>query len=88
PGQAQAQGNDSGSPTFVLYHGQLALIGTHSAVQTTQMPYLTVDVLLPGYYTQIKRYLAKDGYDFRNVAADAPIGKSTDLRSSLKRPHE
>lgn len=80
PGQAQAEGNDSGSPTFVLYHGKLALIGTHSAVNTTQVPPLTVDVLLPGYFTQIKRYLAKDGYDFGNaaapiVAAPSPNGK-------------
>lgn len=77
PGQAQAQGNDSGSPTFVVYHGKLALIGTHSAVNVTQMPYLTVDVLVPGYFTQIKAHLAKDGYEFGNAAAAAPTGNST-----------
>lgn len=69
-GQAQAQGNDSGSPTFVLHHGKLALLGTHSAVNITQLPYSTVDVLLPGYFTQIKAQLAKDGFTLDNAAAD------------------
>jgi hypothetical protein len=72
PGQAQAQGNDSGSPTFVLREGQLAIVGTHSAVNVSQMPYLTFDVLIPAYYSQIRARLALDGYAFGNAATAAP----------------
>ena len=74
PGEAQAQGNDSGSPTFVLYHGKLALIGTHSAVNVGQEPYLTVDVLVPAYFTQIKALLARDGWAFDNAADAGKFG--------------
>ena len=74
-GEAQAQGNDSGSPTFVLYHGQLTLIGTHSAVNVNQEPFVTLDVLVPAYFTQIKAQLAMDGFDFVNAAADPVAGK-------------
>jgi hypothetical protein len=70
-GQAQAQGNDSGSPTFVLHRGQLALVGTHSAVNVAHEPYVTLDVLIPAYFTQIKARLARDGYSFRNAAEPA-----------------
>jgi hypothetical protein len=68
-GMAQAQGNDSGSPTLVLHGHTLALIGTHSAVKLDQVPYLTLDVLVPAYFTQIKARLAQDGFDFVNAAA-------------------
>ena len=71
-GQAQAQGNDSGSPTFVLAHGRLALIGTHSAVDVRQEPYTTLDVLVPAYFTQIDQQLQRDGYQFGNTAAGPP----------------
>ena len=33
-GEASFQGGDSGSPSFVAWHGQLALLGNHSAVAT------------------------------------------------------
>ena len=73
-GEAQAQGNDSGSPTLAFFHGQLVLLGTHSAVNVNQEPYVTLDVLVPAYFTQIKAQLAQDGYVFVN-AADRPAGQ-------------
>ena len=69
-GEAQAQGNDSGSPTLALYQGKLVLIGTHSAVNVNQEPYVTLDVLVPAYFTQITAQLALDGFVFVNAAAD------------------
>ena len=76
PGEAQAQGNDSGSPTFALYHGELVLLGTHSSVNVNQEPYVTLDVLVPAYFTQIKARLALDGYGFVNAATD-PTARPT-----------
>ena len=67
-GCAQAQGNDSGSPTLVDYNGRLALIGSHSAVDTTREPYSTLDVLIPAYFEPITARLALDGFAFGNVA--------------------
>lgn len=66
-GEALAQGNDSGSPTLVLYEGQLALIGIHSAIEVSREPYLTVDVLVPAYFAQINGRLALDGFTFGNI---------------------
>jgi len=71
-GEAQAQGHDSGSPTFTLVRGRLALIGTHSAVHVSSEPYVTVDVLIPAYFSQIAARLALDGYEFLDAAAPSP----------------
>ena len=74
-GQAQAQGNDSGSPTFVVYQGKVALIGIHTAVDVSRLPYLTADVLIPAYFTQIQERLALDGFDFGNVIPTLSVGQ-------------
>ena len=71
-GEAQAQGSDSGSPTFVVYQGKLALIGVHSAVEVSYEPYVTADVLIPAYFTQIQERLALDGFAFGN--SFSPLG--------------
>lgn len=68
-GQTQGQGGDSGSPTFVNVNGNLALLGTHSAIDTTSSPNLTLDVLIPAYYSQINSRLALDGYGFGTFVA-------------------
>jgi len=75
-GEAQAQGNDSGSPTFALYRGRLVFLGVHSAVNVSHEPYVTLDVLVPAYFTQIKALLARDGFVFVN-AATATSGDSS-----------
>ncbi len=48
--QARLEGNDSGRPTLELYHGKLAVLGTHSAISDAKDANLNVDVLLPGYF--------------------------------------
>ncbi|MBI5693304.1 MAG: trypsin-like serine protease [Verrucomicrobia bacterium] len=68
-GQTQGQAGDSGSPSFVSVNGSLALVGTHSAVNTSVSPNQTVDVLVPYYYSQINARLALDGYTFGAFAA-------------------
>lgn len=63
-GQTQGQGGDSGSPTFFPVNGTLALIGTHSAIDSGSSPVRTFDVLIPAYYNAINTQLAADGYTF------------------------
>lgn len=63
-GEAQGQGGDSGSPTFVRIAGnQLALFGIHSAIATVGGTQLTIDTL-PVFtaYNQINNTLITDGY--------------------------
>jgi len=63
-GQTQGQSGDSGSPSFVAIGGSLALLGTHSAIDTVSSPTRTIDVFVPSYYTAINDRLALDGYSF------------------------
>ncbi len=62
-GQTQAQSGDSGSPSFIDVNGTLALVGTHSAINSNSPPQ-TFDVFIPAYYTQINNQLGADGYSF------------------------
>lgn len=65
PGEAQGQGGDSGSPTFVrMANGDLALLGVHSAIGTTTAgDNVTIDsVPLLASQSQIDALLAADGY--------------------------
>lgn len=65
PGEAQGQGGDSGSPTFVrMANGDLALLGVHSAIGTTTSGVqVTIDsVPLLASQSQINALLAADGY--------------------------
>lgn len=48
-GEVLIQHGDSGSPTFALWNGQLALVGVHSAVSAN----VSYDVFLPAYLDQI-----------------------------------
>jgi hypothetical protein len=74
-GEAQAQGGDSGSPTFALHHGQLAIVGVHSAVDVSKAPYLSADVLVPAYFDQINGRLALDGFAFGNIFSASTADK-------------
>ena len=53
PGQAQFEGGDSGSPTFAYLHGQLALVGTHSATGTVSGQPWSFDNFIPVYLDQM-----------------------------------
>jgi hypothetical protein len=48
-GQALLEGGDSGSPSFVVWNGSLALVGVHSAVNGTT----NYDVFVPAYQTAL-----------------------------------
>lgn len=52
-GQAQFEGGDSGSPTFAYLHGQLALVGTHSATGTVSGQPWSFDNFIPVYLDQM-----------------------------------
>lgn len=64
-GEAQGQGGDSGSPTFVRIVGnQLALFGIHSAIATAEGAQFTIDTLpLFTAYDQINDRLIDDLYE-------------------------
>lgn len=63
-GEAQGQGGDSGSPTFVRVGGnQLALFGIHSAINANPPPQQTYDSLpLFAAYSQIDAAVIAAGY--------------------------
>lgn len=63
-GEAQAQGGDSGSPTFArMTNGDLAFVGVHSAIGSVGATSITIDSLpLLASQTQINNLLSADGY--------------------------
>lgn len=52
-GEAQLQGGDSGSPSFVPWHGYLAIVGTHSAIGTIDDVFYSFDNFIPIYLDQM-----------------------------------
>lgn len=48
-GEALLQGGDSGSPSFVVWNGSLALVGVHSAVSGST----NLDAFIPAYLSQL-----------------------------------
>lgn len=52
-GDSLFEGGDSSSPTFALWHGQLALVGTHSAVATLDSKQYSLDNLIAIYTDQM-----------------------------------
>lgn len=64
PGQSQAQGGDSGSPTFArIENGDLALVGVHSGIGSISGTAITADSLpLFASQTQINSLLNADGF--------------------------
>ncbi len=61
PGDSMFESGDSSSPTFIPWHGQLALVGTHS-VTVTITPY-SIDNLIAVYLDQ----MTTQGIDFSVV---------------------
>lgn len=60
-GEAFAQSGDSGGPSFSIFNGQLALLGTHVAIDSS--PNTTFDTFIPAYLDQ----LAGAGVSFTTV---------------------
>lgn len=63
---------DSGSPTFSLWNGKPALVGTHSMLYTDAQHtfYFNYDSFVPTYVPQLDTLLAEDGW--RMIPSDAP----------------
>lgn len=53
-GEARFEGGDSSSPTFVNIGGQLALIGTHAAVGTIGLQFVSVDNFIPVFLGEMQ----------------------------------
>lgn len=68
-GESQAQGGDSGSPTFIVASGQLTFVGVHSAINGSPPPELTLDSFVPSFFTQINNLLGSDGFSFGALTA-------------------
>jgi hypothetical protein len=60
PGEAMAEGGDSGSPDFIAVDGELRVVGGKSFIANN--PNLTGGTFLPYYYQQVDSVLAADGY--------------------------
>lgn len=62
-GDSLFEGGDSSSPTFALWHGSLALLGTHSGTATIGGTPYSIDTFMPVYLDQV----AAQGIDFSAV---------------------
>lgn len=73
-GSAQGQGGDSGSPTFALVNGQLALLAVNSAIGTLadDTPF-TVGIGVPFYAAALNNVLQLDGYSLGAFVLASPI---------------
>ena len=68
---AKAEGGDSGSPSFAIRSGQLALVGTHTAVLSALGTTTTYDTLVPHYASRLNSAMEAQGYHLRKISPDA-----------------
>ncbi len=68
---ARVEGGDSGSPTFLIESGRLALAGVHGALGSVGTlgftTYTSYDTSVPFYTNQVNALLAADGYQLTVV---------------------
>lgn len=89
-GDSLFEGGDSSSPTFVSWHGQLAVLGTHSAVGDISGTTYSIDNLIAVYTDQ----MTGQGIDFTAVPEPSRgvllmLGACALLRRRHRaRPHE
>jgi hypothetical protein len=62
PDAARIVGGDSGSPSFILYNGQLYALGSHSGADFNVNPQYNIDGFLPYYFDQINQLIASTGF--------------------------
>lgn len=78
---------DSGSPTFSLWNGKPALVGTHSMLFTDAQNtfYFNYDSFVPTYVPQLDELLAADGWRMipSDVASTTLAGKASTSPSPL-----
>ena len=70
PDSGRFVGFDSGSPSFLLWDGQLTALGSHSGADFQANPQYNVDGFLPYYIDQINSLIAGSGYQL-NVLSPA-----------------
>ncbi|WOO42167.1 hypothetical protein [Rubellicoccus peritrichatus] len=70
-GETQGQTGDSGSPSFVVFDGQLTAVGTHFAIGTIGDNPATFDSFLPAYFSQINSIVTGDGETLTQQALGA-----------------
>lgn len=68
---ARAEVGDSGSPSFAVVSGKLALVGTHTAVLTALGTTTTYDTLVPHYASRLNSAMESQGYHLRKFTPDA-----------------
>jgi hypothetical protein len=68
---AKAEVGDSGSPSLTIRSGQLALVGTHTAVLTAFGSTTTYDTLVPHYASRLNSVMESQGYHLRKFTPDA-----------------
>ncbi len=69
-GQAGAQGGDSGSPSFMVWDGQLTIAGTHFAVSNGTEAWNTYDSFVPYYADAIDAAMSSAGYSLNRITID------------------
>ncbi|MFA5165143.1 MAG: PEP-CTERM sorting domain-containing protein [Candidatus Omnitrophota bacterium] len=69
-GQAGCQGGDSGSPSFLVWNGQLTIAGTHFAVSTGTEAWNTYDSFVPYYADDIDSAMGSAGYSLNRIKID------------------
>ncbi len=88
-GDSTFESGDSSSPTFVPWHGSLALLGTHSVTATIGVTPYSIDNFIPAYFGQ----MVLDGIDFSVVPEPSRVmllllGACTLLRRRHRAPQE
>jgi hypothetical protein len=68
PDSGRFVGFDSGSPSFLLWDGQLTALGSHSAADFEVNPQYNVDSFLPYYIDQINALIAGSGYQLNVIS--------------------
>jgi len=89
PGDSKFESGDSSSPSFTVWNGTLALLGTHSVVGTIGMTEYSVDNLIAVYLDQ----MTTQGIDFSSVPEPSRalfllVGACALLRRRHRAPRE
>lgn len=58
---------DSGSPSFIIIDGQLAVTGTHSALVSGGTANINYDTFVPEYFDELNNAMASDGFQVSTV---------------------
>lgn len=67
---ARAEVGDSGSPSFAVRSGVMALVGTHTAVLSAFGTTTTYDTLVPHYAARLNSVMTAQGYHLRKTSPD------------------